>query len=56
MRQKYNYLDVMGPIMPGKNQTLHSTVRSLQHSKKLTTTVKHGGGRVIECEGGIIFI
>jgi hypothetical protein len=29
MSQKYNFVDDMGPIMPGINQTLHLTVKIL---------------------------
>ena len=37
MSPKYNFLDDMGPIMPGENQTLHSIVR------------KSGDGSVMVC-------
>ena len=40
MSQKSNFLDDMGPIMPGKHQTLNSTVRTSYH-------IKHGVGSVM---------
>ena len=39
MSQKYNFLDNMGPIMPGENQTLYSTVRTLYQQSSMVVVV-----------------
>ena len=39
MSQKYNILDNMGPIIPGENQTLHSTVRTLYQRSSMVVVV-----------------
>jgi Ni2+-binding GTPase involved in maturation of urease and hydrogenase len=39
MGQKYNFLDHMGPVMSGKNQTLNSTVRPLYQRSSMVVVV-----------------
>jgi membrane glycosyltransferase len=39
MRQNYNFLDEMGPIISGENQTLHSTVRTSYQRSSMVVVV-----------------
>jgi hypothetical protein len=47
MSQKYNVLDDMGPIMPGENQTLHSTVRTLYQRSSVVVVVRWFGDALL---------